>query len=177
MARAAALPQAQVPRRCTAITSSNSAALMRESERSRVIPALFTSRPIPPYFPTQAWTSSSQNAGSATDPAQAIASPPRSRIAAAADSAVAGSVPFTTTEAPAAASASAKARPSPRDDPVTTAGGTLRSGPGWTFICYRPGWHEPGWRHPERDAPGCTRPGQRRLWPGFGRRRRHRPRF
>ena len=121
MARAAAALQAQVPRRCTAITSSNSAAVMRMSERSRVMPALFTSSPIPPYAATQACTSRSQNSGSATDPGQAIAAPPRSRIAAAADSDACGSVPFTTSEAPAAASASAKARPSPREDPVTTA--------------------------------------------------------
>jgi hypothetical protein len=57
----------------TATTSSNSAAVIRVSERSRVTPALFTSSPIPPYSATQAWTSRWQNSGPAMEPTQATA--------------------------------------------------------------------------------------------------------
>ena len=109
------------PRKCTAMTASQSSSVMLNSMRSRVMPALLTTMLRPPS-PSAHATSSSAVDRWLISPATAMPLAPAALISSStSDSSSASVMSLTTTVAPDWASPMASARPEPAAAPVTTA--------------------------------------------------------
>ncbi len=119
--RTAAREQAKVPVRHTAITASQSAALVLKLMRSRRMPALLTRMSIASKSARQRSISASAPLKVEMSVPSASAMPPASRITFTVCAALSAWMSLTSTCAPAAAIALAIAAPMPCPAPVTTA--------------------------------------------------------